>query len=167
MHTRHIDIYLLQETWLTKDWETTINGIQIFYHGPDKATCNRGTGGVAIMLSTKAQAAWTAAGRPTLLRPGTEVDNTTRVMGIELLIQGATKQQKRVFVMNIYAPTTDHEIKTPGITEKFYTSLQQHIHKHTSPSSHTIVGGDWNAKIGKRKLDEEDAPYLGPTGLPQ
>jgi len=64
MKKRGIDVYLLQETWKCGTYTEDINGYFMFHHGlVDKPTwCNRGTGGVAIILSTQMKSAWDNAG---------------------------------------------------------------------------------------------------------
>eukprot|EP00978_Attheya_sp_CCMP212_P040716 scaffold225470_cov64-Attheya_sp.AAC.4 len=46
-----VDIYYLQETWLTKNFINHENSFLMFHHGLKSPACNRaGTGGVAILL---------------------------------------------------------------------------------------------------------------------
>ena len=74
-----IDIFCLQETWLTGKWSKRIDGWTIFHYGPEEATCNRGSGGVAIILSPKALRAWKKAGSKDPIYGGTQL-KTTRFM---------------------------------------------------------------------------------------
>jgi hypothetical protein len=65
MKERGIDIYLLQETWLEGNFTRDIGeGCLLIHHGLEEATCNRGTGGVGIILSKRAKEAWNKAGNP-------------------------------------------------------------------------------------------------------
>jgi hypothetical protein len=50
MTEHNIDIYLLQETWLTGNFITNIHGITVIHHGPEEPVSNRGSGGIAILL---------------------------------------------------------------------------------------------------------------------
>ena len=67
MEQDNIDVYLLQETWLTDNWQRKIHGTMVLHHGPpEKGTIDPRTGlasnprrgGVAILLGKRAQRAW-------------------------------------------------------------------------------------------------------------
>eukprot|EP00978_Attheya_sp_CCMP212_P023473 scaffold71971_cov55-Attheya_sp.AAC.1 len=85
MKEKGIDIYLVQETWLPNDFERDTEGHYIFHHGtPEASDSNTGgeatgantpkwgqtRGGVAIILSPRATAAWKKAGQPEPTRSG-------------------------------------------------------------------------------------------------
>eukprot|EP00978_Attheya_sp_CCMP212_P011742 scaffold29160_cov31-Attheya_sp.AAC.1 len=71
MKKRGIDIYLLQETWLCGDYDKYITGYLMFHHGLESpTTCNRGTGGVATILSPRAKTLWDNAGNPPPIHGG-------------------------------------------------------------------------------------------------
>jgi exonuclease III len=165
MTENNIDIYLLQETWLLDDWTTNIHGITVIHHGPKEPASNRGSGGVAIMLEPRAQHAWHDSGSPDPYRPGNIVDNTTRYMGIELLLFCPRKNQKTtLFVACVYAPYSEMETNHPGIIRKFYETVENHL-LHLPSTTTPILGGDFNASIGVRPPADHD-PVIGPYGLP-
>jgi len=161
---QHIDVYLIQETWLTGDWIRIINGVTVIHHGPDTPTSRRGSGGVAILLSQSATKAWTFAGRPDPLRPGPIGDAHVRFMGIHLLFHPRCNQTQRLFIGNVYAPHSGLAADDPQLLERFYTSIKMHLSRLLPPSTDIVLGGDWNAALGTRS-DPTDQSFLGPFGL--
>ena len=159
-----IDVFLVQEMWLTGNWEKNINGVTIIHHGPDKPTSQRGSGGVAILLSPKAKRAWAAAGRPDPIRPGPLGDSNARFIGIHLLFRPRRNQTQRIFIGNTYAPHSGLASDDPLLLERFYTSLEETISSATPNGTDIILGGDWNASVGVRQ-DPSDQPFLGPYGI--
>jgi hypothetical protein len=69
-----------------------INGYFIFHHGLDKPTYNRGTGGVAILLSSRMKSAWDNAGNPPPIHGGV-IATTTRIIGLQLDLDTRNNQQ--------------------------------------------------------------------------
>lgn len=163
MLEHNIDIYLLQETWLTGDWITNIANVTTIHHGPDEPASNRGSGGIAIMLGPRAQRAWKAAGSPDPYRPGLIVDNTTRYMGVDLVFHPRKNQTAKFFIGNVYSPYSEMENTQPGIISKFYETVETHL-TQLPPDVDPILGGDFNASVGIRQ-DTTDH-VLGPYGIP-
>lgn len=178
--TRHmlqhnIDIFLAQETWLTKTFTTNINGITVFHHGPDQPTCSRGSGGLAIFLGPQATHAWKKAGCPDPYCPGTIIDKDTRFMGIQLLINEKHRQCTPLFIGNIYAPHSgltstspddDESTSSSPLLVNFYEKIEQHL-ATLPPTTEVILGGDLNASVGRREPDDDPDPTIGPNGLPR
>jgi exonuclease III len=128
MTQHNIDIYLLQETWLLDDWTTHITPqVKIIHHGPKEALCNRGSGGVTIMLGPRAQQAWKDAGAPDPFLAGDIIDSNTRFMGIDLTFFPRKRQATLLFIGNVYAPYTEMENDNPGILARFYDKVGQHL----------------------------------------
>ena len=82
MKEQKIDTICLQETHGKKDWELKLRGSLIFHHGPPEQP-GVGSGGVAIILGTRAIAAWKKVGQPEPKRWG-PIGGTYRLMSIEL-----------------------------------------------------------------------------------
>lgn len=40
MLREHVDVYLVQETWLVGTWVKEVHGITVFHHGPDETDCS-------------------------------------------------------------------------------------------------------------------------------
>jgi exonuclease III len=161
MEEMNVDVYLLQETWLTGNIDHWyINGITFFTHGPDEQTSSRGRGGLAIGLSRKALKAWTRAGKKEIRRHGT-MDGTTRIMGIDLRVPSGNSFED-LTIFNIYAPSTHgNDMDT---VDNFWTELEDDI-RSIPASSTPIVAGDINARIGNRlSHPESDELYFGPWG---
>jgi hypothetical protein len=81
-HKKHA--CMIQETWMTGNFEIEIQGVHFFHHGLEETTCNRGRGGVAIALGTEAYEAWIEAGMPQPIMPGDMGDGCARVIGMDL-----------------------------------------------------------------------------------
>eukprot|EP00978_Attheya_sp_CCMP212_P028690 scaffold99797_cov38-Attheya_sp.AAC.1 len=109
MKKRGIDIYLLKKTWLCGDYDKDINGYLMFHHGLESPTCNRGTGGVAIILSPRAKTAWDNAGNPPPIHGGV-IATTTRIIGLQLdLDTGNNQGINKLFVCSIYCPDSSYD----------------------------------------------------------
>ena len=100
MRQHQIDIYLLQETWLTGNWSKEIHGYTIFHHGLDQATCSRGTGGVTIILSPAMKTAWANAGNPNPVYGGV-LAKTTCFIGLQLLVKPRASPHRKLYVCSI------------------------------------------------------------------
>ena len=57
-----------------------------------------------------------------------------------------------VHLVSAYAPTLNKSEKNPQVRENFYSELESVIKKHKSRHI-TIIGGDFNGKIGKKQPD--------------
>lgn len=57
----------------------------------------------------------------------------------------STEMEKKILLIQIYAPTQDME---EFEKEFFYTTLQETFNKMKNCVKHVIIMGDWNAKIG-------------------
>jgi hypothetical protein len=73
-------IFLTQETWSDNGTDQEIDNVLFFSHG-EPTNCVKG--GVGIILSPSATAAWKLAGQPEPIRPG-KVIGATRIMALEL-----------------------------------------------------------------------------------
>ena len=160
----NIDVFLVQETWLTGDWIKSINGVTVIHHGPPAPTSRRGSGGVAILLGPKAKKAWQAAGRPDPHRPGPLGDSNTRFAGVTLLFRPKRNQTQRIFIGNVYAPHSGLAADDPNLLERFYLQLEDCLSSAVPSGTDIILGGDWNAQVGIRR-DPTDQPFLGPFGI--
>ena len=165
MSEQNIDIYVGQETWRhgeDKDYESLeVNGFQVFLHGTveQDPKNKRGSGGVAIFLSKRAQTAWKEAGspKPTL---GGVVGDYAHLIGIALHFKTG-KMCHKFFVVSAYHP---HSGKDNDIIENFYESLDSFI--ANAPRGHTVLmGSDVNAALGIAK-DDDDSRILGNFGVP-
>ena len=80
-------IYLIQETWMSKDDVQNINDILFISHGYEKEPdeVRSANGGVCIALSKAAQKAWKRAGQPDPIT-SKKLAKTARNIGLELHI---------------------------------------------------------------------------------
>jgi exonuclease III len=101
---------------------------------------------------------------PYLYCPGNIVDNTTRYIGIDLIIHPRKNQTAKFFVACVYAPYGELESTNPGISTKFYETVETHLLQLPSDTT-PIIGGDFNASIGIQS-NPNDACIIGPYGLP-
>jgi len=62
-----------------------------------------------------------------------------------------------ITIVSAYAPTQDH---SDEILEQFYSEVDECL-KHTKAHEVLFIGGDWNAKVGDKKL----YPHVGGYGL--
>ena len=87
-------IFLTQETWSDNDTDQEIDNILFFSHGEPT---NRVKGGVGIILSPSATAAWKLAGQPEPIRPG-KIIGATRIMALELHFKDQANKIVKLFV---------------------------------------------------------------------
>jgi exonuclease III len=162
MRRDETDAWMIQETWLTGNSRVEIQGTTFFHHGLEEKTCNRGRGGVAIAIRGKAMTAWVEAGMPEPIMPGDIGDGCTRIMGIDLDFQ-EHKRVRKVTMFNVYAPNA--ESKTDEEIQSFYDKLEDIVQASRVRGREIIMGGDFNACIGRRKEgDEEEKRTVGPFG---
>jgi hypothetical protein len=83
-------------------------------------------------------------------------------MGIKLQFH-VDRSVDDYFIGNIYAPDSGNEVIFPGISDQFYSRIEMELQK-IHWSNYIILGGDFNASLGKRQLPC-DQPILGPFGL--
>jgi exonuclease III len=166
MRRDDLDAWLIQETWMLGDSQVDIQGTTFFHHGLEKATCNRGRGGVAIAIRGKVLSAWTEAGMPEPIRPGDIGDGCTRIMGLDLNFREHGRTRK-VTLFNVYARNA--ESKTEEEIQSFYDKLEDIVQTSRDRGREIIMGGDFNACVGTRTKtrtegDEAERRVVGPFG---
>ena len=80
--------------------------------------------------------------------------HSDRIISRKIKLQGKTSLQ----IIQVYAPTSDHDDETVGM---IYEELEKAMDKKVC--SHQIVIGDFNAKIGATKINE-NMNCIGPFG---
>jgi len=163
MRRHHIDIYLIQETWLTGNWTKDIHGYTLFHHGLETATCSRGTGGVGIILSPRMKTAWTNAGNPPPIYGGI-LAKTARFIGLQLIIKPPKSPERRLYVCSAYHPCAGPNMPNSDI-DSFYDTLPGLI-SAAPPSFERIIGCDTNAALGIATSTPDLDDVLGNFGLP-
>ena len=158
-------IFLTQETWSDNDTDQEIDNVLFFSHGEPT---NRVKGGVGIILSPSATAAWKLAGQPEPIRPG-KVIGATRIMALELHFKDQANKIIKLFVITAYLPCSTYS------DDDYELTLQKldEIIKLCPPDAIPIIGGDFNASIGTADPQEEDDDNnhhllrpIGPFGNP-
>eukprot|EP00978_Attheya_sp_CCMP212_P000718 scaffold1423_cov39-Attheya_sp.AAC.5 len=149
MKRKNINVYLIQETWISDDYSHLINEHHIFHHGTPSEesakTKGRTKGGVAIILSpARATEAWKRAGQPDPIKSGMHLSPAT----------GINQQERSKFLIKI---------------DNLYDKLDKRS------GSILIAGCDINSSIGTRDLvfGREDSLaftqdkdiLLGPHGI--
>ena len=69
--------------------------------------------------------------------------------------------KKTLNIINVYAPTTTLVNKDITILDKLYSKLQSLKNALSTSSSITMIVGDFNSKIGKKELDEDEITCIG------
>jgi exonuclease III len=162
-HKKHV--YMVQETWMTGNFITEIQGIHFFHHGLEESTCSRGRGGVAIALGPEAYDAWIEAGMPQPIMPGDMGDGCARVMGMDLNFKESGRF-KKITLINVYAPHAEN--KTTEEIQNFYDQLKDVTDECQRRGREIIMGGDFNASVGtRRECNEAEYQAIGPYGMNQ
>jgi hypothetical protein len=190
MHEKGIDVYLVQETWLSSDYEdrSVINGCYVFHHGTNKEASDsnddgdeenpqnqnrkgRSRGGVAIFLSPKATAAWKRAGQLDPIISG-NILGCARYIALTLHFLDHLGELIKINACSIYHPT--------GVSQQQRCEFLNEIdtlYDKLDERDHIIISGcDANASLGSRtstfcnangtsddQSDNED--NIGPFGL--
>ena len=129
------DIVLMQETFVTKDFENILKSEQkrsLFF--------NNGTNhskGVMIVVKNKLPVEI----KECVSQPG------GRVIGIRILYM-----YQSYFVVNVYAPTKSSE------KEKFFKDLFSWLKKHKHKDDVLVMGGDWNC-VQNTCMDTQGLSY--------
>ena len=86
--------YLIQETWLDRDFEKIINGYHLFHHGLKQQICKRGKKWVAIILSSDLAKMYNESGCLAPIIP-TNKNNIEfgMLIGIQLTIQSEFQEK--------------------------------------------------------------------------
>ena len=87
MEDNEIHAYFIQETWLIGDWTREINGFTIFHHGMEESVCNRGSRGVAIILSPLLTRAYVREGSLPPITSDQKSNSAGRMIGINISFQ--------------------------------------------------------------------------------
>eukprot|EP00978_Attheya_sp_CCMP212_P019003 scaffold52694_cov58-Attheya_sp.AAC.2 len=152
MEKDNIDAYLIQETWIPEDWTKIINGYYVFNHGTeeneDPPTARRGhaRGGVAIILSPRATAAWKAAGQPDPIKSGT-ILGCARYIAIELHFLDHLQKKVKMYLCSVYHPTG----VSPQERAEFLDNVGA-LYNMLDSKGHILISGcDINSSIGNRE----------------
>ena len=194
MKAKGIDVYLVQETWLSNEYEDSsdINGFYLFHHGTDEeheaSDSNEGEdeenphlqnkrkqghtrGGVAIFLSPRAKEAWKRAGQQDPITSG-NILGCARFISISLHFLDHLNKTIKVNACSIYHPTD----VTQQERSDFLSDLDS-LYDTLDTDNHIIISGcDANASIGNRNSiyanrdgtvedHEDNADIIGPFGL--
>ena len=155
MNEKHIDVALIQETWLTGDFSRIINGFHILHHGLKNENCRRGERGVAIILSPTGFEAYKSAGElPPITSSTNGLSSSGRRMSVNLrikvhfkCIKGAFRKNRLkhinldVTIVSTFLPV-DH-MEHDEMLEFVDSKMSEH------PTNNILViGQDNNAKVG-------------------
>ena len=121
--------------WRAEGADSLAGGRWKFLHS---AADDKGVGGVGIIMTGRAKAAWEAAG-------GTWTAHGRRI--VEARLQNRTGFTTMVAV---YAPTEEH----PEATDEFYDQLQKVVEKIPKRDVLLLLG-DFNARLGKKNTTYE------------
>lgn len=66
------------------------------------------------------------------------------------------KEKNLLTVVNVYAPTSKRAADNSNELEDVYSDLAKVLEETKKESSLTLIGGDFNAKVGKRENGEEE-----------
>ena len=91
-------------------------------------------------------------------------DNTewrSRTTGeTSMILERNTAKDHLINIINIYAPTSEKVENNENIIQSLYHKVEDIMNKLKTPTSITLIGGDFNAKVGKR-LPDDDINCLG------
>ena len=174
MKRKNIDVYLIQETWISDDYDNVINGHHIFHHGtPEEEsakTKGRTKGGVAIILSPLATEAWIRAGQPDPIKSGM-ISGCARYIALALTFIDHLGKKVKVNVCSVYHPTGINQQERSEFLSKI-DNLYDELDKRSG--SILIAGCDINSSIGTRNsvfgredgsAFTQDKDTLGPHGI--
>eukprot|EP00978_Attheya_sp_CCMP212_P038384 scaffold189626_cov36-Attheya_sp.AAC.2 len=176
MKRKNIDVYLIQETWISDDFSHVINGQHIFHHGKpseERSTKAKGRmkGGVAIILSPRATEGWKRAGQPEPIKSGM-ISGCARYMALTTLtFTDHLGKNVKVNVCSIYHPTGINQQAISEFLSKI-DNLYDELDKRRG--SILIAGCDINSPIGTRdsvfgredrSAFTQDKDILGPHGI--
>ena len=154
-------IYLIQETWISKeDDRTNIDDILFISHGYKKEPneIQSANGGVCIVLSKVAQKVWKRAGQPDAIT-SRKVAKIARNVGLELHFLDSEKKIIKLFVIPTYLPCSMY---SDGDFDKTLEPLQNIINKCPKDTI-PIISGGFNASIGVDK-DNDNNGITGEFG---
>ena len=121
MIAKEIDAYLVQETWLTGDWEKEKRGYLVIHHNHDKdkkKKKGREKRGVAIILSLYFRKAFEKSGKPKHITTAQKGIHSGRFIGISLHFPNFDSYGKKVkghlnfFLASIYYPYETNKYQT-------------------------------------------------------
>jgi hypothetical protein len=156
MRERDTFAYTLQETWRIGTTTLENKGFKIFLNGMKERSCNRGSGGVGIILSPTAAKAWEDG--------GSEVKHYgTRIVAVKLLLADEKNRPVTLVLVAAYSP-----IGAAGQEERadFFRNLDI-CEKACKQGEILLIGADANAAIGTNESPEEENEdkVLGPHGI--
>ena len=141
-----------QETRKTGSGQIESQGVLLIYHGLDEAQqCARGKGGVGLMLSGDARAAWTLAGADVMTFG-------PRIVAVRLHIKDAKGKLVKLFVVSAYAPIG----AAPAAERNAYFDNLERCFAACGSGEVLIVLTDANASMGVRQT--RNCKVLGPHG---
>ena len=169
MITKQLDPFLIQETWLTGNWEKEIRGYLVIHHNHEKdkfekeRTREKRRSNCAITIFSKSiHRCWLTKIHQNFTEKGIF---SGRFVGITLKFPNTNSYGKRLkgntkyFVASVYHP---HENK---IYRQFNDTLTTILSK-VPKSAHAILEQDINANIGIRGDDDDDfSNIIGPHGI--
>jgi hypothetical protein len=149
----------LQETWKTGKTQEEHRGYVILNHGPVKKLCNRGSLGVAIVLSPEARKGWEEAGaRIDYFGP--------RIIATRLNVLDANGKTLVIFLVSAYAPVG---AASKEERRSYYDCLQACIDA-CGKREILMMCTDSNSSVGVR--NRHDSPFeegrdqvRGPFGI--
>ena len=176
MIDRNIDAYVIQETWLTGNWEKTIHDYLIIHHNhgvekgkeykskKQKKKKGRENCGIAIILSLNFRHAYERAGSPKPIRSASKGKHSGRFLGVTLQFPNFNSFNKKikgdlkVTLASVYNPHVEKQYQ--GFNN-YLTSLVTQI-----PSNAEIIfGQDINANVGIRSENDKWEEVIGPNGF--
>ena len=87
---------------------------------------------------------------------------SNRIAIISFMLNNSSCRKVKMNVINIYAPTSEYNIKNPAEIDKFYDELQKIIDIYKRESDILMIMGDFNSKVGERKDSSEK--FMGAFG---
>ena len=154
-----IDLCCLQETKLTEATDENFDNCRFINIGTESRHYGNGFV-VSSEWSQNIVRYWKVSDRISVIQLRLKDDNTytckciSQREGIwKLKIQ--RKEKNLLSVINVYAPTTSRVDSNPNERTEFYTDLSTTMQEVKKKSCLVLIGGDFNAKIGKQPERDE------------
>ena len=142
----------IQETWRSGSENLNLRGFTFLCHGLPSQSCNRGSAGVAIILSMEAKTAWEKA--------NCEIHNDLgpRIIAIRM----CTSSTNSIFLISAYAPTST---SSESDWNEFFDNLAKCV-KRKNRNDILLIGADCNSSIGTNQLQHHPGyDSIGKFGL--
>ena len=155
LSSRNILAACLQETWRSGTEIIELNGLCMISNGvpPSEVTSNRGSKGVAIVLSNDGILAWKAGGSES------HTDLGPRIVALRLLLKDNHNRDVGVFLVSAYSPVGNSTIEE---WDSYFDNLSICLSRKRADDI-LLIGCDCNSSMGINILNDGDS--LGRYGL--